>query len=83
MPNELEQKYGLCYAYQPNGFDSFYAHIERLLKQPDLKKEWMEKRKVFLQDKIDVSAFFTWYIENYPKSKQIIKMDPDYQQNFR
>ena len=83
VPNELEQKYGLCYAYQPNGFDSFYAHIERLLKQPDLKKEWMEKRKVFLQDKIDVSAFFTWYIENYPKSKQIIKMDPDYQQNFR
>ena len=83
VPNELEQKYGLCYAYQPHDFDSFYAHIERLLKQPNLKEEWLKKRKVFLQDKIDVSAFFTWYIENYPESRQIMNMNPNYQQNFR
>ena len=28
VPNELEQKYGLCYAYQPCEFDRLYAHVE-------------------------------------------------------
>lgn len=83
VPNELEQKYGLCYAYHPDDFEKFYEHIERLLKQPDLKEEWMKKRKKFLQEKIDVSAFFTWFIENYPESKKIMKEDSDYQYNFR
>ena len=83
VPNELEQKYGLCYAYHPDDFEKLYEHIERLLKLPDLKEEWMKKREKFLQDKIDVSAFFTWYIENYPGSRQIMNMNPNYQQNFR
>lgn len=83
VPNELEQKYGLCYAYHPDDFEKFYNHIERLLKQPDLKKEWMKKRDRFLSEKMDVSAFFTWFIENYPESKSIMKENPDYQYNFR
>jgi len=83
VPNELEQKYGLCYAYHPDNFEQFYEHIERLLKQPDLKKIWMEKREKFLSDKIDVSSFFTWFIENYPESKKVMTENPDYQYNFR
>ena len=83
VPNELEQKYGLCYAYHPDSFEQFYEHIERLLKQPDLKKIWMEKREKFLSDKIDVSSFFTWFIENYPESKKVMTENPDYQYNFR
>lgn len=83
VPNELEQKYGLCYAYHPDDFEKFYEHIDRLLKQPDLKEKWMQKREKFLKDKIDVSAFFTWFIENYPESNRIMKEDPDYQYNFK
>lgn len=83
VPNELEQKYGLCYAYHPDSFEQFYEHIERLLKQPDLKKIWMEKREKFLSEKIDVSSFFTWFIENYPESKKVMTENPDYQYNFR
>lgn len=83
VPNELEQKYDLCYAYHPYDFEKFYEHIKMLLKQPDLKEEWMKKREKFLQDKIDVSTFFTWYIENYPESKRIMKENPDCQYNFR
>lgn len=83
VPNELEQKYGLCYAYHPDDFEKFYEHIDRLLKQPDLKEEWMKKRERFLSEKIDVSAFFTWFIENYPESKRIMRENPDYQYNFR
>ncbi len=83
VPNELEREYGLCYAYHPDDFEKFYDHIERLLKQPDLKAEWMQKRETFLQDKIDVSAFFVWFIENYPDSLRMMRENPDYQYNFR
>lgn len=83
VPNELEQKYGLCYAYQPEDFDKFYKHTETLLNSPSTKEEWQEKRKKFLEDKIDVTSFFVWYIENFPESKQIMKKDPDFQLRFK
>lgn len=83
VPNELEEKYGLCYAYQPCDFDKFYEHVRNLLENPNTKQEWQEKREKFLADKIDVTAFFTWFIENYPESKRIMKENPDYQYRFR
>lgn len=83
VPNELEEKYGLCYAYHPVDFEKFYAHAERLITQPDVIEEWSRKREKFITDKIDVSAFFTWFIENYPKSRLIMSENPDYQYNFK
>lgn len=85
VPNELEQKYDLCYAYQPDDFDKLVARLEQLLaKDPDvLRKEWKEKRRRFLDDHIDVTAFFTWFIENYPESKKIMQDNPDYQYRFK
>lgn len=70
VPNEMEYKYGLCYAYQPTDFDKMYTHVEQLLsKQADeLHREWQEKRQRFLDDHIDVTAFFTEYIENMNSS---------------
>lgn len=83
VPNELEQKYRLCYSYQPSEFDKFYNHAKELLSRPDLKQEWKQKRGKFLADKIDVTAFMVWFIENYPESKRIMKENPDYQYRFR
>lgn len=84
VPNELEQKYGLCYACQPSDFDAFYAHVQKLLESlGSTAAEWAEKRKKFLADKIDVTAFFTWFIENYPESQRIMKENPDYQYRFK
>ena len=83
VPNELENKYGLCYSYQPTDFDRFYEHVKTLLETKNLKEVWQEKRRKFLSDKIDVTAFFTWFIENYPKSKEIMKENPDYQYKFK
>lgn len=83
VPNELEQKYELCFAYLPEEFEQFYEHVKRLLEDPFTKERWKEKRERFLADKIDVTAFFTWFIENYPESKIIMKEDPEYQMRFR
>ena len=65
VPNMLEQKYNLCYAYQPTQFDEMYHHIEQLLARDseELKKEWQTKRQRMLQDMIDPTEFFVNYIE--------------------
>lgn len=65
VPNMLEQKYGLCYAYQPQQFDEMYRHIEQLLAQnpEELKAEWQDKRQRMLKDMIDPTEFFVNYIE--------------------
>lgn len=83
VPNELEQIYGLCYSYQPSDFDKFYQHVESLLSRPDLKQEWKQKKEKFLADKIDVTAFMVWFVENYPESKRIMKENPEYQYRFK
>ena len=36
-----------------------------------------------LADKIDVTAFLVWFVENYPQSFQIMKENPDYQLRFK
>lgn len=53
-----------------------------LLKQKDLTV-WKERRDKMLGDKIDVTAFLCWLVDNYPKSKQVLKENPDYQYSFR
>lgn len=83
VPNELQDKYGLCYSYQPEDFDQFYDKVKLLLESKATQEEWRVKRARFLADKIDVSAFFTWFIENYPQSKEVIRKDPAYQLKFK
>ena len=36
-----------------------------------------------LSDKIDVTAFMVWFVENYPDSVKIMKDNPDYQLRFK
>lgn len=83
VPNELENKYGLCYSYQPDEFDKFYAHIKTLLNSSTTAEDWQEKRAKFLEDKIDVTSFFVWFIENFPQSQRILKDDPTFLLRFR
>ena len=85
VPNELENKYGLCYSYCPDDFDKMLSQIRTLLdkKVLDLRFEWQNKRKQLLEDCIDVTAFFTWFIENYPESGKIMKETPEYQYRFK
>jgi hypothetical protein len=35
------------------------------------------------KEKIDVTAFMVWFIENYPESVKVIKENPDYQHRFK
>ena len=72
VPNMLENKYGLCYAYTPQQFEEMYHHVEQLLARDpeELKSEWQEKRQRMLADMIDPTEFFVNYIESIISSKE-------------
>lgn len=36
-----------------------------------------------LHEKINLTSFMVWFIENYPKSFQVMKENPEYQDNFK
>lgn len=80
---EEEHQYGLTYAFTPERFPELMTKLKVLLDTANLKAEWSERRSKLLQDKINVSSFFTWFIESYPDSARIMKDDPDYQWNFK
>jgi predicted glycosyltransferase len=77
VPNELESEFNLCYSYQPDMIEDFFEKIEELLANvniKDLNKANMEK---MIAEKIDVTSFFVWFIENYPKSKKMMLTNPN------
>ncbi len=72
VPNMLEDKYGLCYAYTPDHFDEMLQHVKQLLaREPDeLKAEWQAKRERMLNEMIDPTEFFVNYIEHFVKTNK-------------
>ena len=80
---EEEHKYKLTYGFLPDQAEAMFHKIEELLAMPDLKSEWQKRRQVMLKDKIDVTAFYVWFIENYPESAKIMNENPEYQYRFK
>jgi len=81
--DEEEHKYGLTYGFKPDQFDQMIVKITELLNMPNLKQEWQIRRQKMLVDKIDVTAFMVWFVENYPQSIKILKENPEYQLRFK
>lgn len=75
VPNELEKKYQLCYSFLPDQSDAFFAKIDALLNDKNIRTKFKKRKEFFLADKIDVTAFFVWFIENYPQSKNLKYVD--------
>jgi Uncharacterized protein conserved in archaea len=80
---ELELKYQLTFGISPSDPELLYSKSVDLLSTPNLFDIFQNRRRQMLADKIDVSAFFTWFVENYPESKKIMKENPDYQYRFK
>ena len=80
---EEEHKYNLTYGFLPTEGDRMFEKIEHLLTEPDLKARFAERRQKMLSEKIDYAKFLTWFIENYPESKKIMKENPEYQYRFK
>jgi len=80
---EEQYKYGLTYGFQPTQSEEMFRKIFELISMPSLKAEWQRRRIRMLEDKIDVTAFFVWFVENWPGSMKTMKENPDYTLRFR
>ena len=81
---ELEHAYGLTYGISSHEPEALYAKIEELMAMPNLREEFQSRRAKMLLEKIDVTAFFTWFIENYPTSaKEAKNADGEFWKRFR
>ena len=69
VPDMLEKKYGLCYAYQPEEFEAMYEKAEELVKASGVKQIWHGRRERFLADSIDPTEWLVRFIENFPEGR--------------
>lgn len=73
--DEEEEKYNLVYNFSDEktmGNEAFDKALE-LLGNINLREEGKRKREKLLKDKIDVTVFMVWFIENYPESFKEMK----------
>ena len=61
---ELEHTYHLTTGIPTSQPDTLYRTVQQLLDTPNLRQEYQTRRQRMLADKIDVTAFFTEFIEN-------------------
>ena len=80
---ELENDYGLTVGIKTDEPQRLTDEEEKLLSMPDVRAEFQARRKKMLDDRIDVTAYLTWLIENHPQSIQILRDNPNYQFNFK
>ena len=83
---ELEHRYGLTYGITTSEPLKLVEKVEDLLSMPNLREEFQKRRQKMLNDKIDVTAFLTWFIENYPQSAEETKgkkADDEFWQRFK
>lgn len=80
---ELEHKYRLTFGVKPDNPEDLFQKIDELLAIPLMREEFKNRKQKMLVDKIDVTTFKVWFIENYPESAKIIKENSDYQNRFK
>ena len=83
--DEEEVKYGLVFNFKLDE-ESQRKSLEKaveLLENNNLKNIGEKKRKKLLKDKIDVTKFMLWFIENYPESFREMEENPKVQERFK
>ena len=80
---ELEEVYQLGFGIKTDQVENLYQTVESLISMPDRKAVFQARRRKMLSGKIDFAAFLTWFIEDYPRSKQAFRENPDIQYRFK
>jgi predicted glycosyltransferase len=81
--NELENKYELGYGIKTENVPDLYTTIRKLTETSGIKELFQERRKRMMAEKIDVSLFMSWFIENYPQSLEMVTQNPSYPDKFK
>jgi uncharacterized protein len=82
---DLEERYNLVLNFSETESDQLKA-VEtgiELLKGAKTREEWKARHTKMLSEKINVTGFLVWFIENWPGSFRKMKTDPGYQSRFK
>lgn len=80
---ELQYKYQLINLFQPPNLQPMLDKIDEIINSPKFKNDAIKRRDMFIEEKIDVSRFLVWFMENYPKSYYEYKKLPFIQYQFK
>jgi predicted glycosyltransferase len=78
---EQEDKYQLIHGFRSS--DGVIEKVEEIINSPEVKETYQVRRQKMLSEKIDITAFLVWFVENYPESVRIMKENLNYQDRFR
>jgi predicted glycosyltransferase len=81
--DELNGKYGLLQGFGTTQVQEMINYIDALLANPDIKLQFLEKRKLMLKEKIDVSAFLYWLVSDFPQNPKQFLSNINCQSKFR
>ena len=81
--NELENKFNLTIGVQNNNPQLLLDTVKNLITTKNLRGIYHMRRKKMISEKIDVTAFIVWFIDNYPGSVKIVKENSDFQYRFK
>jgi predicted glycosyltransferase len=76
-----EQKAGLLFHFPTS--EKVVEKVNEILSTPDFNKVFELSCQKMLEDKIDITSFLVWFVENYPESVKIMKDNPEYQERFK
>jgi uncharacterized protein len=79
---ELESNYKLGIGIPTNEKDRLFMTISELVSIKNLKEIYNIRRKQMMSEKIDLTAFLVWLLDNYPESAKSVIMDPSIQKEF-
>jgi len=77
--SEQASKYGLISMRNSSGI---FEKIDIALSEKSASNA-KEMQKKILKDKIDITAFLVWFVDTYPNSENALRINSDYQYNFK
>ena len=72
---DSQAEYGLVHLFSEDELAQEHA-IQKaieIVSKPDIKNEYRERAQKMLENKIDVTSFMIWFVENYPESVKEVK----------
>lgn len=81
--DELESVYKLTLGVPTSEPKVLLDQIEHMSTSVSVKKNLEKNRIKMLNDKIDVNAFWIWFLEQFPQSEKLIREHPERMDEFK
>lgn len=79
----LNEKYKLLQGFYPDEEEKIFNYIKSLFSNPMIDEIFMNNRKKFVDNHIDVTKFMVWLFDNYPGSYIELKKNNNIQLKFQ